>query len=100
MQLRLIKNFLKAMGRKGPVFSYLKQKFFRISDTKLKDRIFGRLNFRTLYKDWEFDVILEGGVHILSRQLKSRKRQGSCYESFCSYKKLECNIHIIKSGHI
>lgn len=60
IKLGLMKNFVKAMNRDGPAFGYLKQKFPRISEAKIKEGIFVGPQIRQLLRDSDFDIVLEG----------------------------------------
>jgi hypothetical protein len=60
IKLGLMKNFVKAMDKEGRAFSYLKEKFPRISDAKIKEGIFVGPQIRKLFGDAQFDSILEG----------------------------------------
>ena len=60
IKLGVMKNFMKAMDRKGCVFIFLQEKFSRISMEKLKSGIFNGLQIRELMKDPMFDEALEG----------------------------------------
>lgn len=54
IKLGLFKNFVKAMDKNGAGFTYLKQKFPKISETKIKEGIFIGPQIRELLKDLEF----------------------------------------------
>ena len=58
IKLGLIKNFVKAMDRKGKGFTFLQQKFPRVSLEKLKAGIFDGPQIRELMKDSTFDDAL------------------------------------------
>ena len=53
-----MKNFVKAMDRDGEGFKYLKSKFPRISEAKIKEEIFVEPQIRELMKDPYFDTKL------------------------------------------
>ena len=53
-----MKNFVKAMDRKGKGFTFLQQKFPRVSLEKLKAGIFDGPQIRELMKDSTFDDAL------------------------------------------
>lgn len=55
IKLGLMKNFVKAMDRNGRGFMYLKEKFPRISDAKIKEGIFVGPQIRELIKDENFE---------------------------------------------
>ena len=58
IKLGLMKNFVKAMDRKGKGFTFLQQKFPRVSLEKLKAGIFDGPQIRELMKDSTFDDAL------------------------------------------
>jgi hypothetical protein len=58
IKLGLVKNFVKAMKKDGPVFLYLQQKFPRLIEAKIKEGIFVSPQIRKLTKDKTFDSIL------------------------------------------
>jgi hypothetical protein len=51
IKLGLTKNFVKCMDKKGEGFTYLKQKFPQVSDTKIKEGIFLGPQIRELLGD-------------------------------------------------
>lgn len=55
IKLGLIKNLVKAMDKDGEGFAYLKQKFPKLSDAKIKEGIFVGPQIRELMKDEIFD---------------------------------------------
>ena len=55
IKLGLIKNFVKAMDRDGSAFIFLKNKFPRISEAKLKEGLFVGPQIRELMKDTQFE---------------------------------------------
>jgi hypothetical protein len=50
IKLGLVKNFVKAMKKDGPVFLYLQHKFLRLSEAKTKEGIFVGPQIRELQK--------------------------------------------------
>jgi hypothetical protein len=50
-----MKNFVKAMDKNGTGFMYLKHKFPRLSDAKIKEGIFVGPQIRELIKDEQFE---------------------------------------------
>lgn len=58
IKLGLFKNFVKAMDKDGAGFHYLKEKFPRVSDAKIKEGIFVGPQIRTLIKDEQFGELL------------------------------------------
>jgi hypothetical protein len=60
IKLGLMKNFVKAMNQDGEAFKYLRAKFPRLSEAKVKEGIFVGPQIRDILKDPAFDEILEG----------------------------------------
>jgi hypothetical protein len=54
IKLGLMKNLVKTMDRNGAVFMYLKPKFPRLNDAKIKKGIFTGPKIRELMKDEQF----------------------------------------------
>jgi hypothetical protein len=54
-ELGLMKNFVKAMDKTGAGIIYLKHKFPRLSDAKIKEKIFVSPQIRELTKDEQFE---------------------------------------------
>lgn len=59
IKLGLIKNFVKKLKPDGKGFLYLKQKFPRLSDAKLKEGVFVGPQIKKLMNDSNFDKTLE-----------------------------------------
>ena len=57
-KLGLMKNFVKAMNQEEAAFTYLQEKFLRLSEAKLKEGIFIGPQIRELIKDDCFDTLL------------------------------------------
>jgi hypothetical protein len=55
LKLGLMKNFVKAMNQEEAAFTYLREKFPRLSEAKLKEGIFIGPQTRHLIKDEYFD---------------------------------------------
>ena len=55
-----MKNFVKAMNQGEAAFTYLWEKFPRLSEAKLKEGIFIGPQIRDLIKDEFFDYLLQG----------------------------------------
>lgn len=55
IKLGLMKNFVKAMEREGSGFQFLKSKFPKISDAKIKEGIFVGPDIRKLMNDIQFE---------------------------------------------
>ena len=60
IKLVLMKNFVKCMNKEGQVFRYLRNKFAKISDTKVKKGIFVGAQIRQLMKYPAFYKVLKG----------------------------------------
>ena len=60
LKLGLMKNFVKAINQEEAAFIYLREKFPRLSETKLKEGIFFGPQIRELIKDEYFDKLLQG----------------------------------------
>lgn len=74
IKLGLIKNFVKALDREGNAFKYLKDKFPRISEAKIKEGIFVGPQIRQLFKDANFRQILSD----------NESRAWNAFESVCN----------------
>lgn len=105
IKLGLMKNFVKAMDKEGRAFSYLKQKFPRISDAKIKEGIFVGPQIKNLFKDIEFDNILEGNekaawnaFKIVATHFLGNKRAENYRDLvgnlLSCYQKLGCNMSL------
>ena len=60
IKLGLMKNFVKGMNQEGRAFKYIREKFPKLSDAKVKEGIFVGPQIRELVKDPAFDQVLEG----------------------------------------
>jgi hypothetical protein len=60
LKLGLMKNFVKAMNQEKAAFTYLWEKFPRLSEAKLKEGIFIGPQIRDFIKDKYFDKLLQG----------------------------------------
>ena len=60
LKLGLMKNFVKAMNQEEAAFTYLREKFPRLSEAKLKESIFIGPQIRDVIKDEYFDKLLQG----------------------------------------
>jgi len=111
LKLGLMKNFVKAMNQEEAAFTYLREKFPRLSETKLKEGIFIGPQIRDFMKDEYFDKLLLGDENaawdsfkfVVKGFLGNRRAQN--YEELVnnllqSYQKLGCNmslkIHFIR----
>ena len=62
LKLGLTKNSVKTMNQEEAAFTYLREKFPRLSEAKLKESIFNGPQIRDLIKDEYFDKVLQGGL--------------------------------------
>ena len=60
LNLGLMKNSVKVMNQEETAFTYLREKFPRLSEAKLKEGIFIGPQIRDLIKDEYFDKLLQG----------------------------------------
>jgi len=60
LKLSPMKNFVKTMNQEEAAFTYLREKFPRLSEAKLKEGIFIGPQIRDLIKDEYFDRLLQG----------------------------------------
>jgi len=60
LKLGLMKNFVKTTNQEEAAFNYLREKFRRLSDAKLKEGVFIGPQIRDLIKDEYFDQLLQG----------------------------------------
>ena len=60
IKLGLMKNFVKAMDKTRLAFQYIRDKFLRISEAKVKEGVFVGPQIRELLEDSAFDRILKG----------------------------------------
>ena len=58
IKLGLFKNFVKALEQNGGGFHYLKEKFPRVGDSKVKEGIFVGPQIRALIRDGKFKDLL------------------------------------------
>ena len=58
IKLGLFKNFVKALDQNGAGFHFLKEKFPRVSDSKVKEGIFVGPQIRALIRDGKFEDLL------------------------------------------
>ena len=66
LKLGLKKKFVKAMNEEEAAFTYLREKFPRLSEVKLKEGIFSGAQIRDLIKDEYFDKLLQGDEKTLT----------------------------------
>ena len=58
IKLGLMKNFVKAIDRNGGAFLFLKNKFPRLSEAKIKEGVYIGSQIRELMKDTTFKSVL------------------------------------------
>ena len=107
IKLGLMKNFVKAINKNGTAFHYLRQKFPRLSEAKIKEGIFVGPQIRNLLKDEHFDTILEGkekkawdNFRLVTKNfLGNKKSDNYSYAELIenmlsSYQELGCNMSL------
>jgi hypothetical protein len=105
LKLGLMKNFVKGMNQEEAAFTYLREKFPRLNEAKLKEGIFIGPQIRDLTKDEYFDKLLQGDrmaawdsfKFVAKGFLGNRRAQN--YEELVnnllqSYQKLRCNVSL------
>jgi len=60
LKLGLMKNFVKAMNQEEAAFTYLREKFPRLSEAKFKEGVFIGPQIRDIIKDKYFNKLLQG----------------------------------------
>jgi len=70
LKLGTMKNSVKAMNQKEAAFTYLRERFPRLSEIKLKVCIFIGPQIRYLIKDEYFDKLLQGDEKAVSDSFK------------------------------
>ena len=103
LKLDLMKNSVKAMNQEEVAFTYLWEKFPRLSEAKLKEGVFIGPQTRDLIKDEYFDTLLQGDEKaawdsfkfVVKGFLGNRRAQN--YEELVnnllqSYQNLGCNV--------
>ena len=104
-KLGLMKNFVKAMNQEEAAFTYLREKFPKLSEAKLKEGVFIGAQIRDFIKDEYFDKLLQGDEKAAWDSLKFvvkvflGNRRSQNYEELVnnrlqSYQKLGCNISL------
>lgn len=71
IKLGLMKNFVKALDKKGQSFAFIRDKFPRITEAKLEAGIFDGPQIRELMKDDNFDACLQNYEFNAWRAFKS-----------------------------
>jgi len=112
LKLGQMKNFLKATNQEKAAFTYLWEKFPRLSEAELKEGIFIGTQIRDIIKDEYFDKLLQGDEKAAWDSFKFAvkvflgNRRDQNYEELVnnllqSYQKLGCNmslkIHFVHS---
>jgi len=105
LKLGLTKHSVKAMNQEEAAFTYLRDKFPRLSEAKVKEGIFIGPQIRDLIKDECFDKLLQGDEKavwdsfkfVVKEFLGNRRAQN--YEDLVnnllqSYQKLGCNMSL------
>ena len=107
-----MKNLVKVMNQEKAAFTYLWEKFPRLSEAKSKEGIFIGPQIRDLIKEEYFDKLLQGDERAAWDRFKSAvkgilaNRRAQNYEELVSnllytYQKLGCNkllkIHFLHS---
>lgn len=57
-KLGVVKQLVKTMDTNKPAFAYLRTKFPRLSEEKIKEKIFMGLQIRDIFKDLKFENLL------------------------------------------
>jgi len=105
LKLGLVKNFVKAMNQGEVAFTYLWEKFPRLSEAKLKEGIFIGPQIWDLIKDEYFNKLLQGDEKATWHSFKFvvkvflGNRRAQNYEELVnnvlqSYQKLGCNMSL------
>ena len=105
IKLGLMKNFVKGMDRTGKGFTYLKTKFPRVSDAKIKEGIFVGPQIRELMRDQNFDKELtddENSAWVSFKKVcneflgnhRAENYSAIVKELLASYRNLGCNMSL------
>ena len=100
-----MKNFVKGMDRTGKGFTYLKTKFPRVSDAKIKEGIFVGPQIRELMRDQNFDKELtddENSAWVSFKKVcngflgnhRAENYSAIVKELLASYRNLGCNMSL------
>ncbi|GBP72152.1 hypothetical protein EVAR_49742_1 [Eumeta japonica] len=103
--MRADEKFRKSDEQNGAAFQYLRQKFSRLSEAKIKEGIFIGPQIRNLFNDVNFDSVLEGkekqawnDFRLVARNFLGNKRSDNYAElvenMLSSYQKLGCNMSL------
>lgn len=105
IKLGLMKSFVKRMNQEDAAYKYLRGKFPRLSDAKVKEGVFIGPQIRDLFRDQHFDEVLQGDEKAAWESLKSvcsqflGKRRATNYKELVAnlllcYQKLGCNMSL------
>ena len=100
-----MKNSVKAINQEEAAFTYVREKFPRLNEAKLKEGIFIGPQIRNLIKDEYFDKLLQGYEKAIWDSFKFvvkgflGNRRAQNYEDLLnnflqSYQKLGCNMSL------
>ena len=67
----LFNNIVRALDKNGAGFYYLKEKFPRVSDSKIKEEIFLGPQIKTFIRDGKFEDLLSQIVKSACKSFKS-----------------------------
>lgn len=105
IKLGLVKQFVKALKKDGEAFNYLKVKFAKISDAKLKEGIFVGPQIREVMNDTQFDSRLQGNelaawqsfkavVHGFLGNVKSDDWEAIVQQLIVNYRSMGCRMSL------
>jgi hypothetical protein len=105
IKLGLMKNFVKGLSKDGNGINYLKKKFPRISDAKIKEGIFVGPQIREVLTDPNFDLVLgqfelaawSAFKNVVKNFLGNHKREdyvSIVSEMLTSYQDMGCNMSL------
>jgi hypothetical protein len=105
IKLRLMKNFVKAMDKNSTGFMYLKHKFSRLRDAKIKEGRFVGPQIRELIKDKQFEKQLnevgkaawQAFKYVMKSFLENNKAENShktVSDLLTAYKAMGCNMSL------
>lgn len=91
IKLGLMKNFVKALNREGQAFQYLKKKFTKMTDAKLKEGIFIGPQIKELMNDKTFESTLN------SKEKQAWTSMIKVFQNFLGKKKSEDYENLVKN---
>jgi len=105
IKLGLMKNFVKALGVKGPAFTYLCGKFPTLTYEKVKADVFIGPHITQLFEDQQFEAVLSGkekaACHSFEKvsngflgNFKAENFRELIQDLMDSYKQLGCNMSL------